>query len=330
RQPIRPHGIRRQGGADQPTAIRSRLLLWRTADDLPSLDTLALEHLGGEDVTPRVDGDVVHAEELPGHAAETAIGPNHFAVGPADHTHLVVAAVDIDQEALLLVRPQIDIPDRTAQCLRQVDPFAHEAAVLAEDLQPIIGAIANIDQPVIGDLHAMDRVVEGLRDRRVRGIGMTAGIGWGRIDFVGRAFAIGAPVALVGPSRGIEHDDAVIAVAVRDVQLVGGRVDPEIGRLPELGRVIVALARTGLADLHHELAIAGELEKETIVLVVAAEPDKVLVDANAVLLLRPFVASPVPAPGLHDIAVRIELDDRGRRDAALGAGRLLPGRRLEP
>src|SRR5262249_36637523 len=71
-------------------------------------------------------------------------------------------------------------------------------------------------------------------------------------------------------------------------------------------------------------------EKETVVLVVAAEPDGVLVDANAVFLLRPFVASPIPAPGLHDIAVRIELDDWGRRDAALGARWILPGRRLEP
>ena len=58
---------------------------------------------------------------------------------------------------------------------------------------------------------------------------------------------------------------------------------------------MVALARTGLADLHHELAVAGELQDEAVVLVIAAEPDEVLlIDADAVLLLGPVVALPGP------------------------------------
>src|SRR5690349_8516295 len=68
------------------------LFLRRAAHHFPALDALALEHLGGEHVAARVDRDVVHAEELPRHAAEAAIAADHFAVGAPHHAHLVVAA----------------------------------------------------------------------------------------------------------------------------------------------------------------------------------------------------------------------------------------------
>ena len=35
--------------------------------------------------------------------------------------------------------------------------FLHEGAVLLEHLDAVVGAVADIDEPVIGDLHAMHR-----------------------------------------------------------------------------------------------------------------------------------------------------------------------------
>ena len=174
----------------------------------------------------------------------------------------------------------------------------------------------------------MHRVVEGLRraapsDRRRS----AARIGRGRIGLVGRPLAVGAPVPLVGAGRGVEHDDAVIAVAVRRRRAsLAARIDPDVGRLAELGGVVVALARTGLADLHHELAVAGELQDEAVVLVVAAEPDEALVDRRGCRAPAWASRSPArPAPGLHHVALGIELDHRRRRHAALRARRLLRG-----
>src|SRR4051794_7557238 len=75
----------------------------RAAHHLPFLDAFALKHFGGEYVALRIDGDVVHAEKLPGHSAETTVGPDHLAVGTAHDAHLIVAAVDHDKETLVLV-----------------------------------------------------------------------------------------------------------------------------------------------------------------------------------------------------------------------------------
>ena len=65
---------------------------------------------------------------------------------------------------------------------------------------------------------------------------------------------------LVGADRGVEHDDAVIAIAVGDIDFVGLLVDRGLGGLAELRGVVAALARRDLADLHHEFAVEGEFQ----------------------------------------------------------------------
>ena len=77
------------------------------------------------------------------------------------------------------------------------------------------------------------------------------------------------------------------------------------------------------ADLHQELAVLGELQDVRVLLAVAADPDVALVvDMDAVVGFRPLVALARPAPGAHQVAVRIELQDRRRRAAALGDRRI--------
>ena len=95
-------------------------------------------------------------------------------------------------------------------------------------------AVADIQQPIVRELGAVDRIAELLRRRRLRIVPP-------EIDIVGLV-AVGAPVPLVLAGVGVEHDDAVVAVAVGDVQLVGLLVDEGLRRQPEVLDVVAALA----------------------------------------------------------------------------------------
>ena len=128
---------------------------------------------------------------------------------------------------------------------------------------------------------------------------------------------------LVGEGVRIKDDDAMVAVAIGDIEFIGAGIDPEIGGLAKLPRVLIALAWAGLAELFDELSIARELQQKTVVLVVAAEQHGVADDAYAMLLLWPFITRAFTAPGLNDIAFLIELDHGRRRDAARRLCRLL-------
>jgi hypothetical protein len=175
----------------------------------------------------------------------------------------------------------------------------------------------------------MHRVAEHVEGRR---FGIVAARLAGLVHFyLGlrlRCLAVGAPMPLVRAGRGVEHDDAVVAVAVGDVDLVRRAIDPDVGRRAQLRGVVIAAARAGLADLHHELAVAAELEHRTVLAVVAAEPDRRFVDANAVFLPRPIEALPGAAPSLHEVAFRIELDHRRGGNAADRGRRIAGAKRL--
>ena len=122
---------------------------------------------------------------------------------------------------------------------------------------------------------------------------------------------------LVGAGGGIEHDDAVVAVAVGDVDLAGFLVDRGFGGLSELRGVVASLARRDAADLRYELAVEGEFQDRVVVVGVAADPDEAfLVDLDAVLAPDPFIAVAGAAPGAQQIAVGVEFQHRRRRDAA--------------
>ena len=128
--------------------------------------------------------------------------------------------------------------------------------------------------------------------------------------------AVGAPVPLVGAGRRVEDDDAVIAVAVGDEELVRRGIHPCVGRPVEILGVGVALGHAGLADLHDEAAVARELEDLGVLLGIAREPDIVLrVHEDPVLGLRPVITRTRAAPGLDQIALVVELH-HGRRGHA--------------
>jgi hypothetical protein len=131
-------------------------------------------------------------------------------------------------------------------------------------------------------------------------------------------------MALVSASRRVEHDDALVLVAVGDVDLVGSAVDFYRRGPTEGGRVIAPETLPCLADLQQELPVARELQHVVVVVAVAADPHIALgIDMNAVFELKPVVAGTGPAPRLNDVAVAVELDDRRSGNTAHRGRRLL-------
>src|SRR5438093_578611 len=168
------------------------------------------------------------------------------------------------QISLLRIWPARDIPHRAiAARVLFVKPFLNEGSIFPEHLDAVVDAIADIEQPVVGEFYAMHGIGELLRGRSVGVIG--------RLLFVARRLAVGAPVPLVGAGGRIEHDDATIAVAVGDEDFVGVLVDRGLGGLAELRGIARAVARRDLADLHYELAVAGEFQDRVVVVAIAPD-----------------------------------------------------------
>src|SRR5262249_9344820 len=152
-----------------------------------------------------------------------------------------------------------------------------------EDLDTVVLPVADVDEAVVRTLDAVHRVAELLLGWRLRIIRA--------LRSVVRLVAVGAPEALHLAGVGIDNRDALVAIAVRDVSLIGLGIDPDLGHTPEVLRIVAALALAELADLHQELAVLGELEDMGVLLAVAADPDIALVvDMNTVVGLRPFIA----------------------------------------
>src|SRR3954453_6888564 len=211
-------------------------------------------HLGGEDVALTVDGDVVQRSEhahLPSGATEAA---ERFFRRVVDQTHLAVHAIDHIDELLLLVGREYEIVDRAGatRCLL-IDMLGDEAAVLAENLQAIVDAVADMDETILVDANAMHRIAELLRWRAGRIVGRRLLIAW--------LVAIGAPVALVGASLGVKHHHAAVRVAVGGEHFLRHDVDGNVCRRAKPLRRIAVVSLPLFPDLQDKLAIHRELEQ---------------------------------------------------------------------
>src|SRR4030088_1730782 len=294
------------------------------------LDTLSGIDLGGINVAFRVDRYGVNPVKLSSITAAPPEAADNRAILALQDPDLVVLAIGAQQIGLLRIGPDRDIPHRAvAERVLLEEPLLHKGAVLLEHLDPIVDAVADVNQAVIGDLHAMHGVCDLLRHRR-RGIVR-------RLLVVVRRLAVGAPMPLVGAGGGIEHDDAAVAVAIGDIDFVGVLVYSGFSGLAELRGVVAALARRDLADLHHEFAVDGEFQNRVVVIGIAADPNKTsFVDLDAVLAPDPFIAFAGSAPRAQQIAVGIEFQHRWRRDAAFRTRRrqrralLVVGQRTRP
>ena len=198
-----------------------------------------------------------------------------------------------------------------------------------EHLQAAILPVGHVDELVVRDLHGVHGPAELLRarDRRCR----TAAAP--RPALAGCASTGALPKAphirLNAAGVGVEHDDATVAVAVGDVQLVGLRMHEHVGRLVDALAVGVPAALVGPANLQQELPVLGELQQHVVGALgqrrrrrtAAADPDVVLVvHEDAVLAVGPVEPRPGSAPGAQECAVGIELEQRWRRLRALPLG----------
>ena len=109
----------------------------------------------------------------------------------------------------------------------------------------------------------MHRIAKLLRGRAVRIVGAEVRV----VGFV----AVSAPMPFVFAGVGVEHDHAMVAVAIGDVQLVGLRIDESLGRQPDIFDIVAAFAVGGLADLQQEFSVLRELQDLVVVEAVDAD-----------------------------------------------------------
>ena len=131
----------------------------------------------------------------------------------------------------------------------------------------------------------MHRVAELLRRRRIRVIFAEVG--------VVRLVAIRSPIALHLAGIGIEHGNTLVEITIGDIRFVGLRIDPDLGRPPEILEVVAPGILAEVAHLHQEFSVLGELQDLGVLGAVAADPDVALiVDVDAVIGFRPLVSLP--------------------------------------
>ena len=221
--------------------------------------------------------------------AERPLRPNEPRICPLSreqHPHLVVLAVRGVQMRLRGIGREVEIPGRAgAARLRRHDELTHEGAVLAEDLDAVVRAVAHVEQPVAREAHAVHGVARSP---------LTLGS-------PGRP-AVGAPVALVGCRcrRRRRSPGGCRSRRPRYSSRVAGSTTMLAGRL----RCVVSLSSPidpGLADLQQELAVSRELQDHPVLGAVAGQPDVVLVvHVDAVLVVGPRLSGGGAAPRLHE------------------------------
>ena len=150
--------------------------------------------------------------------------PNNLELIAPKYPDLLMSAVGNVQE--LLIGREIEVPHRRVdRGLPGDEDLLLKHAILAEDLEPAVAPIADIDEAVAIDTEAMYGVAE-LSGRRSRGVD---GRLRGRII---RLLAVCAPMTLVSTGLRVEHNHPVVLVllAVRYVDLVSLEIDAHLRR----------------------------------------------------------------------------------------------------
>src|SRR5688572_29492435 len=122
--------------------------------------------LRGVEITLGIDANVVHPLELAGLSAVPAPLRQRLAIRARYRDDLAIGAVGDEDEALLPIARKHQVPDRAVlQGLRLDTELLREGAVLARDLDAVIDPIADINETVVRQPHAMHGIAEALRER---------------------------------------------------------------------------------------------------------------------------------------------------------------------
>src|SRR5262249_36187838 len=182
------------------------------------LERPPVRDLGDEDRTVLVDADLVSVE-MPSRRRELET-PEYLSV-PIDFENLA-------GDGITLVDQMIRGPKKAERVANGL-PFAHEAAVCIEDLDPLVVAVSHIDPISVNG----DRV--------------------GQIELAWPA-ALHAPAADQDAGF-VEFQHPRVSVAVGDVD-VAGVVECHIGRLVEMARVISRYSHAAEGEQDPSLRIA--------------------------------------------------------------------------
>src|SRR6185436_17795944 len=240
--------------------------------------------VSGKDVAVRIDGHGMHPVEFTGVAPLAPERPDLLASFAQQNMDFVIGTVTDEQVFLSRIRREANIPDGAHKTRIRFEPeFRNETAVLAEYLVTVVDSIADIHEPVVRNAHAMHRITELIRQRCTRVV--LAGI-----CVIGLG-TIGAPMAPVFAGARVEHHDALVAITVRDINLVGRIIHDRQCGAAQIARAVAAFSMARFADLLHEFSFARELQHLGVVfLIVAGEPDVVAgIDKDPMLTARPIV-----------------------------------------
>lgn len=167
------------------------------------LDAFTGVHLTGVEITLGVGDELMDPMELAGVAAVVTGLSDDGAVLPEEGPNDIVSSVGEQKKFLVGVDGERELPGGTcAQGLGTYGKLFYEFALLGEDLDAVVDAVANVDQAVNGDVHAVDGVTKLL----IRGRGGIVGTGIGII----RRVTVGSPKSLECASFRIEDDDTLI------------------------------------------------------------------------------------------------------------------------
>jgi hypothetical protein len=193
----------------------------------------------------------------------------------------------------------------------------HERAVGAEHLDPVVRRSHTYTRPSFDG----SAQCTGFRNCWMSG---ASGIVGAEVRVVGLV-AVGAPVALELARVHVDDGDALVARSRRRRTPRWRRVERDLGDAAEvLGAVAVGTACPGSRSARKRPSRVNLRMCESRP--VAADPDVVhVVEREAVVRRGPVVALAGAAPGVHEVALGVELEDVRRGNAAL-AGRRVGGR----
>jgi hypothetical protein len=74
-----------------------------------------------------------------------------------ENIHLLVGSIDHERKLLLRIHRKADVPHRSAaERLFREEGFLNERAILSKDLKAIVGAVADIHEAIMRDLHGVN------------------------------------------------------------------------------------------------------------------------------------------------------------------------------
>src|SRR5262249_4754059 len=116
---------------------------------------------GGVDVALRIHREIVHPMKLAGIAAVATERADDLAGFAAQGAYLVVGAVGSEQERLLGIDPGVEVRHRAGkQRILFDNELSDETAVFAKHLNAVVGAVANINEAVPGNFHAVHGIAK--------------------------------------------------------------------------------------------------------------------------------------------------------------------------